>query len=155
MHIRDIIAAAIAALEAPQKAIHKEIFNFGRAEENYRVRELAAIVAETVPGCRVEYAPGGGPDTRCYRISCEKITRLLPAFHPQWTARKGAQELYDAYRATGLTREDQESGRFTRLKRIRELLKARRLDATLRWTDNGKVFPVEAADLSCSKPGSN
>src|SRR5271154_6603858 len=101
VHIRDIIAAAIAALEAPQDAIHNETFNVGRQEENYRVRELAAIVAETVPGCHVDYAPGGGPDTRCYRISCEKITRLLPSFRPQWTARKGALELYEAYSAAG------------------------------------------------------
>lgn len=154
VHIRDIVAAAIAALEAPQTAIHNEVFNVGRAEENYRVKELAAIVAEIVPGCRVEYAPGGGPDTRCYRISCEKITRLLPAFRPQWTARKGAQELYEAYRAVGLTREDQESGRYTRLKRIRGLLKAGRLDASLRWTDSGKGFPVETGDLSYSERGS-
>src|SRR5271156_2996101 len=83
VHIRDIVGAALAALEAPQDAIHNETFNVGRQEENYRVRELAAIVAETVPGCHVDYAPGGGPDTRCYRISCEKITRLLPSFRPQ------------------------------------------------------------------------
>ena len=110
MHIRDIIAAALAALEAPRSAVHNETFNVGRMEENYRISELAAIVAETVPGCRVDYAPGGGPDTRCYRINCDKITRLLPGFRPQWTARKGALELYDAYRAAGLTREDLEQG---------------------------------------------
>ena len=106
IHIRDIIAAAIAALEAPREAIHNEIFNVGRKEENYRISEIAEIVAETVPGSRVTYAPGGGPDKRCYRISCEKISRLLPGFRPQWTARKGALELYDAYRAVGLTRAD-------------------------------------------------
>ena len=79
------------------------MFNVGQTEENYRIRELAEIVAETVPGCRVEYAPGGGPDKRCYRVNCDKIRRVLPNFRPQWTARKGAQELYDAYRAAGLT----------------------------------------------------
>ena len=68
------------------------------------MRELADIVAEIVPGCRVEYAPGGGPDLRCYRVNFDKIGRVLPRFRPQWTARKGAQELYDAYRAVGLTR---------------------------------------------------
>ena len=108
VHIRDIVGAALAALEAPREAVHNQIFNVGQTEENYRIRELAAIVAETVPGSRVEYAPEGGPDLRCYRVNCEKIRRLLPAFRPQWTARKGAQELYDAYRAAGLTREDME-----------------------------------------------
>jgi nucleoside-diphosphate-sugar epimerase len=141
VHIRDIVAAALAALEAPQGAIHNETFNVGRMEENYRIRELAAIVAETVPGCRVEYAPGGGPDKRCYRINCEKITRVLPNFRPQWTARSGALELYDAYRAAGLTREDLEGSRYIRLKHIRSLLKIGQLDASLRWVNSGKAFP--------------
>ena len=63
-----------------QEAIHNETFNVGRTDENYRIRELADIVAETVPGCRVEYALGGGPDKRCYRINCDKIRRVLPGF---------------------------------------------------------------------------
>ncbi|MGB6546043.1 MAG: SDR family oxidoreductase [Candidatus Acidiferrales bacterium] len=150
IHIRDIVAAAIAAFEAPQGAIHNETFNVGRAEENYRVSELAAIVAETVPGSSVEYAPGGGPDLRCYRISCAKIARVLTGFCPHWTARKGAQELYDAYRTAGLTREDMEGGRFTRLKRIRTLMKDGHLDPSLHWANSGKAFPIVSSDSAHS-----
>jgi nucleoside-diphosphate-sugar epimerase len=150
VHIRDIVSAALAAFEAPQGAIHNETFNVGRMEENYRISELAAIVAETVPGSHVDYAPGGGPDTRCYRISCDKITRLLPGFRPQWTARKGALELYHAYRAAGLTRKDLEDGRYTRLKHIRSLLNTGQLDASLRWTNSGKTFPMDAGHRSYS-----
>jgi nucleoside-diphosphate-sugar epimerase len=133
VHIRDIIGAALAILEAPREAVHNQTFNVGRTEENFRIRELAAIVAETVPGSRIEYAPGGGPDRRCYRIDCDKIRRLVPGFEPQWTARQGAQELYEAYRAVGLTREDVESGRYVRLKHIQRLLKTGMLDTSLRW----------------------
>lgn len=146
VHIRDIVAAALAAFEAPRETIHNETFNVGRMEENYRIHELAAIVAETVPGCRVDYAPGGGPDTRCYRINCEKITRVLPGFRPQWTARRGALELYDAYRAAGLTREDLEGTRYTRLKHIRSLLKTGQLDRSLRWANSGNIFPTGRLD---------
>jgi nucleoside-diphosphate-sugar epimerase len=134
IHIRDIIAAALAALEAPREAIHNQTFNVGMTEENFRIRELADIVAETVPGCRIEYAPGGGPDKRCYRINCEKISRVLPAFRPQWTARKGARELYDAYRAAGLRAEDMQGGRYVRINHIRRLQTAGLLDTSLRWT---------------------
>lgn len=133
VHIRDIIAAAVAVLDAPKEVVHNETFNVGQTEENYRISDLAAIVAETVPGCRIEYAPDGGPDKRCYRISCDKIRRVLPGFRPQWTARKGALELYEAYRTQGLTQADLEAGRYTRMSRIQELLHSGRLDASLRW----------------------
>jgi nucleoside-diphosphate-sugar epimerase len=144
VHIRDIVAAALAALEAPREAIHNQVFNVGLTEENFRIRELAEIVADTVPGCRIEYAPGGGPDKRCYRINCDKVRRLLPNFRPQWTARKGAQELYDAYRAAGLRSEDMQSGRYVRLSNIRRLLKAGQLDASLRWSRQRAEATVNA-----------
>jgi nucleoside-diphosphate-sugar epimerase len=132
-HIRDIIAAMLAVLDAPVSAIHNQTFNVGRTDENYRISELAEIVMETVPGSRVEYAPGGGPDKRCYRISCDKIERVVPGFRPQWTARKGAKELFDAYRDAGLKFDDIESGRYVRISNIQRLLDGRRLDSTLRW----------------------
>jgi nucleoside-diphosphate-sugar epimerase len=141
VHIRDITAAVLSVLEAPRQAIHNQTFNVGQTEENYRISELAALVADIVPGCRVEYAPGGGPDKRCYRVNCDKIRAVLPGFRPQWTARKGAQELYDTYRAAGLTFADLESGRYTRISHIQRLLKSGQLDGSLRWATVRNVFP--------------
>jgi nucleoside-diphosphate-sugar epimerase len=134
VHIRDITAAILSVLEAPQHVIHNEVFNVGQTEENYRIRDLAEIVVDTVPGCRVEYAPDGGPDTRCYRVDCDKIRRVLPGFRPQWTARQGAQELYEAYRAAGLRFADLELGRYTRITHIQKLTQAGQLDSALRWS---------------------
>ncbi len=134
VHIRDIIAAIIAVLEAPREAVYNQTFNVGRNDENYRIRELAEIVSEVVPGCRVEYAPGGGPDLRCYRVNFDKIGRLVPGFQPKWSAREGAQELYSAYRQVGLKFEDIESGRYVRIAEILRLQKAGRLDLSLRWS---------------------
>lgn len=135
VHIRDIVAGVIAALDAPRESIHNRTFNVGRNDENFRIRELADIVAEVVPGCKVEYAPGGGPDLRCYRVNFDKIGRMLPGFQPRWTARMGAQELYDAYRSVGLTAADIENGRYVRISEIRRLQQAGKLDGGLRWTD--------------------
>lgn len=142
VHIRDIIAAMVCVLEAPQSLVHNATFNVGQTEENYRISELAEIVLTTVPGCHIEYAPGGGPDKRCYRVNCDRIQRVLPAFQPQWTARKGAQELYDAYRAGGLTPEDLKGDRYFRINRIERLLKGGQLDASLRWTARGSAENV-------------
>ena len=133
VHIRDIVAAIAAALEAPREAIHNQTFNIGQTEENYRICELADIVAQTVPGCQIEYAPGGGPDKRCYRVNCDKVRHSLPGYRPQWSAGMGAQELYEAYRAVGLSADDLERGRYLRISHIQRLIGAGRLDTALRW----------------------
>ncbi len=147
VHIEDISRAFLAALEAPREVVHDQAFNVGRTSENYRIRELAEIVAETVPGCRITYAEGAGPDKRCYRVDCSKIERVLPAFQPQWDARKGARELADAYRAAGITEAEFQGARYIRLSRIQELQNEGRLDAALRWTS-----PVPAEDRSPAQP---
>jgi nucleoside-diphosphate-sugar epimerase len=144
VHIRDIVSAVVAVLDAPREDVHNQTLNVGRNAENYRVRELADMVAEIVPGCRVEYAPGGGPDLRCYRVSFDKIGRVLPAFRPAWTARKGAQELYDAYRTVGLTSDDLQRGRYVRISEIRRLQNAGQLDNSLRWSRKSAETPVVA-----------
>lgn len=133
VHVEDIVRAVIAILAAPREKVHNEVFNVGQTEENYRIRELAAIVQETVPGCHIDYAPDGGPDKRCYRIDCARIRRVLPDFQPQWDVRKGARQLYEAYRLIGLTKADLDRTRYSRIGRIRELIGAGAIDSSLRW----------------------
>lgn len=115
VHVQDICSAFIAVLEAPIDAIHNEAFNVGITSENYRVSEIADIVAAVVPGCEIAYDPDGGPDKRCYRVNCDKILSALPSFKPQWDVKRGAEELLDAYQRLGLSAESIESKRFLRL----------------------------------------
>src|SRR5437667_7908293 len=103
VHVEDICRAFLAALHAPRELVHNQAFNVGRTEENYRIREVAEIVRQVVPGSVVKYAEGGGPDTRCYRVDCGKIARALPEFQPQWTVQRGVEQLYAAYRRHGLS----------------------------------------------------
>jgi nucleoside-diphosphate-sugar epimerase len=133
VHIEDISRAFLAVLAAPGEAVHNQALNVGQTEENYRIRELAEIVQEVVSGSRIEYAEDGGPDPRCYRVDFGKIHRVLPDFKPQWNARRGAEELYTAYRSAGLVLEDCEGPRFKRIDHLKHLLATGRVDATLRW----------------------
>jgi nucleoside-diphosphate-sugar epimerase len=134
VHIEDISRAFLAVLEAPRELVHNEVFNVGRTEENFQIRDLARIVAETVPGCRVEFAEGAGPDARSYRVDFSKIARTLPSFRPRWTARDGARQLFEAYRGSDLKLEEFEGPRYRRIDQIRRLLASGRLDETLRWS---------------------
>jgi nucleoside-diphosphate-sugar epimerase len=133
VHVEDISRAFLAAMEEPREVIHNRAFNVGRTEENYQVRDLAQIVMETVPGCTVDFAPGAGPDKRCYRVDFGRIKNELPGFQPKWDARRGAQELYEAYRRWGIVLDEFEGPRYKRVDHIRRLLATGRLDANLRW----------------------
>ena len=133
VHIEDISRAFIAVLHAPRQVVHNQAFNVGRNDDNYQIRELAEIVQETVPGCRLEYAADAGPDKRCYRVDCSKIARTLPEFQPQWNARHGAEELYAAYQRVGLTLAEFEGPKYQRVAHIRDLLQRDALDSSLRW----------------------
>jgi nucleoside-diphosphate-sugar epimerase len=138
IHVEDIARVFLAVLQAPRERVHNEAFNVGHTEENYQVRDVARMVAEIVPGSRVCFAPGGGPDQRSYRVDCSKLAGTVPAFQPRFTVQKGIEQLYDAYRIHGLTRHDFAS-RYVRLKHVRRLIDEGRLDATLRWQGNGHV----------------
>jgi nucleoside-diphosphate-sugar epimerase len=133
VHVEDICRAFVAALEVPREVVHAQVFNVGRSEENYRISELAEIVRDTVPGCTIEFAGGAQPDTRNYRVDTSKIARTLPSFRPQWTARKGAQQLYQAFREARITLEDIEGWRYRRIGQLRRLLAGGQLAPDLRW----------------------
>jgi nucleoside-diphosphate-sugar epimerase len=133
VHVEDISRAFLACLAAPREAVHDEAFNVGRSAENYRIRELAEIVADVVPDCELTIAEGAGPDQRTYRVDFTKIEECLPAFDPRWTARRGAEELHAAYRRCGMTREAFDGPRFKRLGHIQSLLASGRLRPDLRW----------------------
>jgi nucleoside-diphosphate-sugar epimerase len=139
VHIEDISRAFIAVMNAPRELIHNEAFNVGRNEDNYRIRELADIVEDVVPGCTIEYAADGGPDKRCYRVDCSKILNTLPEFKPQWNARKGAEELLAAYQKIGLTLEEFEGERYKRIAHIQKLMREDLLNESLRWTKSATV----------------
>src|SRR5215469_8385792 len=122
VHIEDISRAFIAALEAPAHLVFNQAFNVGQSAHNYRIRDIAAIVADVVPGCGLQMAPDASPDTRSYRVNFDKIARVLPAFKPQWDARRGAEELYHAYRQSKLTLEEFEGPRYQRIGHIQKLI---------------------------------
>jgi nucleoside-diphosphate-sugar epimerase len=134
VHIEDISQAFITTLNAAREVVHNQAFNVGSNDENYRIRELAEIVKDTVPGCRVEYAPDAEPDKRTYRVDFSKIRRALPEFRTRWSARRGAQELYEAYQKNGIKLEEFEGPKYKRIDQIKQLLSTGELDSTLRWT---------------------
>jgi len=145
VHIEDIARAFVAVLEAPRELVHNESFNVGMTSENYRVREVADMVAEVVPRSRVTYAGDASPDARNYRVNCDRIRSRLPAFQPRWTVRKGIEQVYEAFTRHGTSAEQFLSSQFIRLKRIRELQTAGDLDEMLRWRASRREASARSA----------
>jgi nucleoside-diphosphate-sugar epimerase len=131
-HIEDICQAMLCALVADREAVAGEAFNVGADSENYRVREIAEIVAKTFPGCELTIGESGG-DTRSYRVSFAKIRERMPEFETQWTAERGARQLKSVFERIGLTRELFEAPPFTRLKELKHLRDTDQLDERLHW----------------------
>jgi hypothetical protein len=131
VHVEDIAAAFLAVLHAPHELVHDEAFNVGASAENYRIRDLAEIVADVVPGVRASFAECGGPNKRSYQVAARRLCACCPS--------SGLGGRCEAYARNGLTFEEFTGTRYLRIKRVRELQEAGRLDGELRW-----LLPVGA-----------
>jgi len=132
VHLLDICEAIACVLDAPQDAIHNEIFNVGHDGDNFQVREMAQIVADVYPGCALSFGPAGG-DNRSYRVSFAKIHTQLPGFQCRWDARQGAKQLHDVFQRIGLDAADFNAKPFTRLKQLQYLQSSGQIDPQFFW----------------------
>lgn len=133
VHIEDISRAFTAVVQARRELVHDQAFNVGQTRENYRVREIAEMVAEIVPNCRIDYAPGAGPDPRCYRVNCDKLPKVLKDYRPVWTAREGARQVFEMVKKVGLKLEEFEGARYARLPHIKKLIADGVMDERFRY----------------------
>lgn len=139
VHVEDVARAFLTVLEAPLEKVHNQAFNTGANELNHQIIELAEIAVNTVPGCELELRRQSGADQRTYKADFSKFADTFPGFKFNWTAQKGAQDLYRALKSIGLSHDDLIDKRFTRLKWLKHLLESGRLDRDLRWRDDDRA----------------
>jgi nucleoside-diphosphate-sugar epimerase len=132
VHVLDICDAVVCSLRAPRDRVHNQIFNVGDNAQNYRVREIAEIIAQVFPGCKLSFGENSG-DNRSYRVCFDKIQTQLPGFRCRRDARTGAEELKAVFEKIGMTKEVFEFRAFTRLKQLRHLLDGAQIDDRFFW----------------------
>jgi nucleoside-diphosphate-sugar epimerase len=149
VHVQDVARAFMTVLEAPLEKVHNQAFNTGANELNHQILDLAEIAARTVPGCHLELKAQTGADQRTYKADFGKFARTFPEFKFNWTAEKGAAELYRAFKTIGLTHADLVDRRFTRLKWLNHLLDSKQLDGDLHWRSSaaGEAFACAGESL--------
>ncbi len=133
LHVEDACESIYRALRAPAETVRGRIFNVGRSDENFRIREIAGIVAAEFPGCELSTGPSSG-DHRSYRVSFDRIAAELPGFRCRHTAREGAAQLHALYRRIGLDDQTYRFRAYTRLRQLQYLLATGQLDEELCWT---------------------
>jgi len=136
VHVEDVSRGFIAVLEESREVVHNEVFIAGRNGENYRIREIAEVIQQTVPGSYIEYAQIPSPDRRCCRADFSKIARTLPNFKPRWDVRQGAEQLSAAYKKNQLKLEDLEGPKYKRIDHFKQLMATERLGENLRWRND-------------------
>lgn len=144
VHVLDICEAVACTLEAPREVVHNEIFNVGDNRENYRVKDIAEIVSNTFPGCRLTFGRDSG-DNRSYRVSFDKVNNCLPGFGCKRNAVTGAEELRRVFERINLTREDFEFRAFTRVKQLQHLMSTGEIDGNFVWRDAGERHGLASA----------
>ncbi len=132
VHALDIAKALLCVLEAPRDIIHNQIFNVGDTAHNYRVKEIAEIVADIFTGCQLSFGANVA-DNRSYRVSFEKINTILPGFKCEWDARRGAQQLFDLFNQIDMDADTFNARGFTRLKQLEYLLRTQQIDQDFFW----------------------
>jgi nucleoside-diphosphate-sugar epimerase len=116
IHCRDIARAFLALAEAGVPG--GTAVNVGANDENYEVRDVAALVQELVPDADVEFTGEAGTDPRSYRVDFGLLRELVPGFELEYTLRRGLEELDAKLREHAFSRADWESDRFVRLRRL-------------------------------------
>jgi len=133
VHVDDICAAIHCALVAPDSAVCGRVFNVGQNADNFRIRELAQIVAEEFSGCTVSAGPSSG-DNRSYRVNFDRIHAELPNFKCSYTARDGARQLHRLFERIQMPADVYQFRAFTRLKQLNYLQASGQIDSEFYWT---------------------
>lgn len=135
VHVADIAKAFLVTLKAPKDVVFNQAFNVGDSDHNYQMIDLAKIVSSIIPNCPIEFAPDAGPDKRCYRVNFDKIRSDLPEFECEWNAEKGVIELVETFKSLGLTVDDFEGPKYSRIAKLRHLMDTGRISDNLYWND--------------------
>jgi nucleoside-diphosphate-sugar epimerase len=132
VHVLDICDAIACVLDAPREKVHNQIFNVGATSDNYRVKEIAEIVAETFSGCSLSFGTHDA-DNRSYRVSFDKISTQL-GFKCKRNAKIGAEQLHEVFKRIDMPPEIFNFRAFTRLKQIEYLIRTRQIDDKFFWS---------------------
>ena len=116
IHIKDVAAAIIAGINAPNELINGKSFNIGIKDGNYQVKDLANVVKKLIPDCEIVYTGEHLIDPRSYKVSFKRIfTELRDYYKPNWSLESGGIELIEFFKKINFKKEDFRGSKTNRL----------------------------------------
>ncbi len=134
IHVRDMARAIDWAIQRDgSTSLPYVVVNAGSDVWNYRIKDLAAAVAEVIPGVDISLASTSGPDKRSYRVSFDRFRSLAPAHQPEVSLHAAVEDLRDGLERMGFSDPEFRSSSLMRLVVLQDLRERGLLDDQLRW----------------------
>ena len=149
IHIQDLCQAVQTAIDFDYVGEDLLVLNVGDDENNLKVIEIAKIIQRAIPGCELKFLTENpeldkeglirdrkiknGNDTRTYKVSFEKIRKILPNFQCKWSVEQGVKEMVTLFDKISFTNDIFKSRGFYRLQELEYLYENGYLSDNLRW----------------------
>ena len=150
LHILDLCQSVIAAIQLNNEGRGLEILNVGSEENNMKIIDIAHIVQRLVPGSDLNYLSrnpeldkeglikdrkvrDGAEDTRTYKVSFEKIKRVMPNFNCVWSIERGVKHMLDGFREISLNHNKFKERAFYRLQQLEFLHESGLISDEVSW----------------------
>jgi nucleoside-diphosphate-sugar epimerase len=149
LHILDACQAIRCAIKLDYQLGELLVLNVGSDENNLQVIEIANMVQQAISGCEVKYLADNpdfdkeglirdrkvkeGGDTRTYKVSFEKIKKVMPEFHCEWNVANGIKDMADLFEDLSLSDEIFKSRGYYRLQQLEYLYGNGYLSDELFW----------------------
>jgi nucleoside-diphosphate-sugar epimerase len=132
--VRDMARAIDwACLRTPDNGGKFLAVNVGSNDWNYQVKDLAAAVANLIPGTGVSINQRAQADTRSYQVNFSLFSSLAPRHQPGVSLHQSIEGLRDGLTRMGFADPDFRNSRLIRLRVLEDHISAGRLSNTLHW----------------------
>jgi len=92
VHVKDTSTAFIKVMESEPELVNGQTFNVGSNGQNIQIFNLAKTIAEAC-GQEFKYEWYGDPDRRSYKVSFDKIRKVL-GYETKHSIAEGAKEIW-------------------------------------------------------------
>lgn len=131
--VRDLSSIFIYFLRAQSAIINGEVFNIGFKENNFQVKDLVDEIKKALPNSVIKYTGEHRKDTRSYKVDFKKFNKLFPQIKQKWYLEKSVRDLIRSLKKNKFGRKEFESGTYTRLIIIKQLINTKTINKNLFW----------------------